>query len=65
MTFGERAVELAGYASALLRWGPREFWSATPFELETALGGGGNSIEPVDRAEMERLAILFPDKRDI
>lgn len=63
MRFGERAAELAGYASALLGWKPGEFWNATPLELETALGGG-TTIEPVNRCEMERLAILFPDKRD-
>lgn len=65
MRFGERAAELAGYASALLGWKPGEFWSATPTELEAALGGGGStSIEPVRRAEMERLAAMFPDERD-
>ena len=65
MSFGEKAAELAGYASALLGWRPCDFWGATPCELETALGAGVTKPdELMGRAEMDRLAGLFPDKRD-
>ena len=61
--FGEKAAELAGFASALLGWRPQEFWSSTPTELETAFGVAGGSSPHMERADMERLARLFPDNR--
>ena len=61
--FGEKAAELAGFASALLGWRPAEFWDSTPCELEVALGAGGAEGAQMDRAEMDRLAQLFPDNR--
>jgi len=64
MRFGERAVELAGFASSLLGWRPAEFWTATPAELATALGVDSKAGEPVDRAAMERLLAQFPDNRE-
>lgn len=60
--FGERALELAGFASSLLGWRPGEFWAATPAELATALGLGIQG--GVDREAMDRLLALFPDERE-
>jgi uncharacterized phage protein (TIGR02216 family) len=62
--FGERAAELAGFATSLLGWRPDEFWSATPAEFATALGLDSQSDEQMDRAAMERLLTLFPDNRE-
>jgi uncharacterized phage protein (TIGR02216 family) len=62
--FGERAVELAGFASSLLGWRPGEFWAATPIEFATALGLGGRDSEAMDRAAMDRLLAQFPDNRE-
>jgi len=64
MSFGERAAELAGFASSLLGWLPGEFWAATPIEFATALGLGEASAEAIDRAAMDRLLAQFPDKRE-
>jgi hypothetical protein len=64
MTFGERAAELAGLAASLLGWRPHEFWDATPVELATAFGMGGQDEAVVDSTELARLQSLFPDKRD-
>lgn len=61
-TFGGRAIELA-HAAALLGWRPAEFWEATPDELWTALGLGGED-EAMKRSEMEQLLALFPDNRE-
>jgi uncharacterized phage protein (TIGR02216 family) len=64
MTFGERATELAGFASSLLGWRPGEFWAATPMEFATALGLDEGSAEAMDRAGMDRLLAQFPDNRE-
>lgn len=63
MTFGERAVELAGYAASLLGWRPPEFWCSTPAELAAALGFESVEFEAMDRLSLERLTSLFPDER--
>ena len=63
MTFGERAVELAGYAASLLGWRPSEFWSSTPAELATALGHVDREGEQMDSEAVERLRAQFPDNR--
>jgi uncharacterized phage protein (TIGR02216 family) len=65
MNFGERSVELAGFACSLLGWRPGEFWAATPAELATALGLDHCSQELIDRASVERLIAQFPDNREI
>lgn len=66
MTFGEKAADLAGLAGAILGWRPNDFWNATPRELETALmAGAAKPDEIMGRAEMDRLAKLFPDNRDM
>lgn len=64
MTFGERAAELAGFASSLLGWRPGEFWAATPAELARALGLDSQTGEQMDRPQMERLIALYPDNRE-
>jgi len=60
-SFGKRAAELAGIATLLLGWRPREFWDSTPAELAIALGEGRADGEGIDRLEIERLQALFPD----
>ena len=65
MTFGERAAELAGFATSLLGWRPEEFWNSTPDELATALGLGAQPAAAIDGGELARLRTLFPDKREI
>jgi uncharacterized phage protein (TIGR02216 family) len=62
--FGDRAVELAGFASALLGWRPEEFWRSTPAELATALGLDGEPGAEMDRSSLERLLSRFPDNRE-
>jgi uncharacterized phage protein (TIGR02216 family) len=62
--FGERAVELAGFASSLLGWRPGEFWTATPTEFATALGLDEHDGDAMDRAAMDRLVAQFPDNRE-
>jgi uncharacterized phage protein (TIGR02216 family) len=64
MKFGERATELAGFASSLLGWRPAEFWNATPAEFATALGLDGQHGEQMDRTAMDRLRFRFPDDRE-
>lgn len=62
--FGERAVELVGFAASLLGWRPGEFWAATPVELATALGLNEQPGDAMDRAEMDLLLARFPDNRE-
>lgn len=61
MTFGDRAVELAGFASTLLGWRPSEFWESTPAELASALGQEQGQAEHIDLAAVDRLQSQFPD----
>ena len=61
MTFAERAVELAGFASMILGWRPADFWESTPAELASALGQDGREPERIDRSAVERLRAQFPD----
>lgn len=53
MSFGQSAVGLARAAARLLGWRPHEFWSATPAELATALGG--DTAQALSRADLTRL----------
>jgi uncharacterized phage protein (TIGR02216 family) len=62
--FGERAAELAGFASSLLGWRPGEFWGATPAEFAIALGLGVPDGGAIDRAAFEKLLAQFPDNRE-
>jgi uncharacterized phage protein (TIGR02216 family) len=62
--FGERAAELAGFASSLLGWRPGEFWTATPADFATALGLDEHDGDAMDRAAMDRLVAQFPDNRE-
>ena len=64
MTFGQRASELAGFATSLLGWRPDEFWKSTPDELAAALGLDDRSSGEIGRDQLARLQALFPDKRD-
>ena len=64
MTFGQRASELAGFATSLLCWRPDEFWKSTPDELAAALGLDDRSSGEIGRDQLARLQALFPDKRD-
>lgn len=65
MSFAESARRLAGQAGLLLGWRPDEFWSATPAELETALGALAammpESTAPPDQATLARLKEMHPD----
>ena len=61
MTFAERAVELAGFASMVIGWRPADFWESTPAELASALGQDGRESERIDRSAVERLRAQFPD----
>lgn len=63
MKFGEKAAALAAVAARLLGWRPDDFWSATPAELASALGGQAAG-EPVASDELTRMMALFPDKVD-
>ena len=63
-SFGERAMQLAHGAAALLGWRPAEFWESTPAELSAALGIGIDDGEMMHRSEVDRLLALFPDKRE-
>jgi uncharacterized phage protein (TIGR02216 family) len=63
MTFGEKAAELAGFATSLLGWRPHEFWDCTPAELATALGDEQQEAQSMDRDSVERLRARFPDDR--
>ncbi|MFN2472787.1 MAG: phage tail assembly chaperone, partial [Sphingomicrobium sp.] len=60
--FGASAARLAGAAAALLGWRPGEFWSATPAELASVLGLGGEDAAPADRTIIEALLARFPDE---
>ena len=60
-TFGASAERLAGAAAMLLGWRPDEFWTATPRELATALGGASDGGEPPERATIDALMARFPD----
>nr|WP_282580568.1 phage tail assembly chaperone [Sphingomonas faeni] len=53
---------MAGFAGAVLGWGPEVFWRATPAEL--AGGGGalvGDVAAPPDALTIARLRGAFPD----
>ena len=63
-SFGERAVEIAHVAAALLGWRPADFWESTPAEVSAALGIGADDDESMRRSELDRLLSLFPDKRE-
>ena len=60
--FGEAADRLYGFAAALLGWRPGEFWSATPAELASALGGSQAAVEGLDAATIDELRQRFPDQ---
>ena len=56
MTFAERAVELAGFASMILGWRPADFWESTPAELAVIFACGEEpAAEPLTRDELARL----------
>ena len=59
MSFGERAVGLAGLAARALGWRPDEFWRATPAEMAAALGT--DEVEAVAGDELAALMARFPD----
>lgn len=61
MSFGERAVMLAGLAAQRLGWRPSEFWGATPAEMTAALGWS-EAVEPVAGDELAALLLRFPDE---
>ncbi len=60
MTFGERALLLAGLAARLLGWRPDEFWRATPGELAAAIDEPAPGIGMLSE-EFQRLKEQFPD----
>ena len=60
--FSDAAGRLAGLAGALLRWGPEEFWRATPAELAAVLRAiAGEDAPAPSRTDLERLMEMFPD----
>ena len=62
MTFGEKAAELNGAASALLGWRPAEFWEATPAELAAALQCPSGNVADFDGEFLAELRRRFPDE---
>lgn len=60
-TFGEAAAALSGVTARLLGWRPDEFWRATPAELVSALGIGGEGQAPFDGERLGALIAQFPD----
>jgi len=54
-TFGAAALRHFQLAAQLLGWRPREFWSATPAELGSALGPPQGGSATLDRSELNRM----------
>nr|WP_307088928.1 phage tail assembly chaperone [Sphingomonas faeni] len=62
MTFSDSAGRLAGFAGAVLGWGPEVFWRATPAELAGVVGAlVGDVTAPPDASTIARLRGAFPD----
>lgn len=62
MTFSDRAVRLAGLATALFGWRPEEFWAATPAELAAVLDAlSPEGSTSADASTIGRLMEQFPD----
>lgn len=55
--------EAIGFGLGVLRLPPEQFWRMTPRELACAvIAVRGAAREPMDRAALDRLMSLFPDK---
>ena len=55
--------EAMAAALGVLRWSPRDFWSATPRELAAALSTSRpRAPEPLSADGLARLLRAFPDK---
>ncbi len=60
--FAENARRLAGYAGAVLHWGPDVFWAATPDELAAIFEVlAGDALVPSGLGDIARLMEVFPD----
>lgn len=56
--------EAIGFGLGVLRLSPEQFWRMTPRELAYAVAAvRGPNREPMDRAELDKLMQMFPDKR--
>lgn len=60
--FAAAAARLAHWASALLRWTPEQFWTATPAEVGLAIAPPGEAEDAPDRALVAALMARFPDR---
>ena len=64
--FGDLALQLAGFAGALLGWSPDAFWGCTPAELAVVVrtltgAGDGAAVAPPDAATLAWLREAYPD----
>ncbi len=67
MTFRELALQHGRWAMAVLGWSPRDFWSATPLDVQLAwtgwraLHGLPDAADVCNRADFDALLAQFPD----
>lgn len=62
LSFGERALRLAGQTALLLGWRPEEFWAATPAELGAILSALETGQPALPDAQMlNAMMEQFPD----
>lgn len=58
--------EAIGFGLGVLRLPPTQFWAMTPRELALAIRAVRGAVpEPIDRAALDELMKLFPDRAEV